>query len=150
MSPNLNPITEAGQAIFVEWEKLDALAQNWAHRYFPNNGELKVSVEREGLSFSLLMQNLSDEDYEKYKALFTAYDDSGDYDASEEFDTVSSYLPGTVSMHILAPLCENQCGGVFGAGDTLPASFDLHTAVATEHGVFFMERVVRPGYFQTI
>lgn len=120
-------IQRMGLATFVRWEKIDEWCRRWAKDYFGDHAD--AEAERDEEDFGIGIVGLKEEDKGAFSELFVKYDEDGDYDPEEEFETGDSraLLPVRITIGIM-----NAFAGELGLKR-------VGKALANYNGVYFME-----------
>ena len=116
-----------GKSMFVIWDQVDAVINNWAQAYFGTH--VSGFGVREETDFLICLRGLKPSDYEKFAQLFHQHDQAHNYDPEAEF-SLEGYdveFPAAVARGILYEALPGQGLQSFG------------TILATYDGIFVME-----------
>lgn len=122
----VNSVT-LGNSMFLAWEDIDVALDRWARGYFGEHAEGVGSRDED--DFEVSLGGLTPDDYEKYVALFEAYDKEKDYEPDDEgtFGDYGTILPSEMTKRLMVDILRESGLKSYG------------TALATYDGVFFME-----------
>ena len=114
-------IKHTGLSLYIVWEQLDQLADQWAKKAFGDHVHGKT--ERDEADCYIVVNGLLDSDYERFKAYFEKYDKDGDYEVEEEFaiGASTSVFPEVITLGILneelSSLLGHAVSGMFAGYD---------------------------------
>lgn len=129
-------VVSTGKSVFVNWEQMDGLFNQWGKAYFGEH--VTCTADREETDCNVAITDMDKGDFAKFKQLYALYDKEKELEPESDFGDGDSYvtLPALISLGVIGEVLDGT--GLSRVGGCL-AFYD--GVLLVEHDISYGEKI---------